>query len=78
MDSDPWVYSNQRRLELVDKLFDAGLSPAEYAELHELQTEAGRMARLNPLPKTEEPAPWTRRDEPPSAACSTGSTAGEP
>lgn len=45
MSSDPWEASNARRLELCDKLFDAGLTPDEHAELDRLQVEAGRVRR---------------------------------
>lgn len=63
MDSDPWHASNARRLELVEKLFDSGgLSPTEYAELHELQMQAG--VRFRDVPRgplnLKTPSPWTR------------------
>jgi hypothetical protein len=39
--ADPWELKNRRRVALIDKKFQGGLSPAEDAELDELQAEHG-------------------------------------
>jgi hypothetical protein len=38
---DPWEFKNRRRVFLIDKSFQGGLSQAEQAELDELQAEHG-------------------------------------
>lgn len=45
MSEAAWVAKDARRIELVDKLFDVGLSEAELAELDALQLEAGLRTR---------------------------------
>ena len=45
----PWEQLNARRLDLIDKKHSGGLSPAEEAELRDLQEEADAHVQLPPL-----------------------------
>jgi hypothetical protein len=49
---DLWEINNRRRVFLIDKKFQAGLSPKEEAELHELQADfESYLDRARPLPE---------------------------
>jgi hypothetical protein len=54
---DPWELKNRRRVALIDKKFQRGLSPAEDAELDELQAEHG--AYLDAI----QPPPFVKLEE---------------
>jgi hypothetical protein len=51
---EPWEAKNRRRIFLINKEFDEGLTASEKAELRELQEEVDRhVDALHPLPTRE-------------------------